>query len=287
MGSPFTLVLAGGGARGYAHVGVLRSLERRGWRPSALVGVSMGAVVAATYALNPDWYRSLLASEVGWLHGPPLRAGDGGPPSFSGRARRLWDYGRATLAMTSGWGTVPDGGPARELLRSLTLGRDLAGGRVPVAVCATDLRTGERVALREGDAAEAVYASSALAGVVPPLERGGALLADGAYTDLAPVDVARAFGHPLVVAVDPGQDRFAGDLGNGLQALVRAFEICHTQHARLRFAEADLVLRPDFRRTVDVLEFEARRECVAAGIRAVRARREALRGLLATPVARS
>lgn len=279
---PFALVLAGGGARGFAHVGVLRELERQGFRPSALVGVSMGAVVAAAYALNPDWYVSLLRMDVGWIHaGPRLVSARAEGEGLSRDARRAWRYGRAMWRMITGWGASFEGyASALELLRTLTRGRDLADGRLPVAVCATDLGTGERVVLRDGDAAEAAYASSALAGVVPPLIREGALLADGAYTDLAPVDVARSSGRPVVLAVDPGQDSFAGEPQNGLQALVRAFEICHTQHARLRFADADLVLRPPFRRTIDVLEFDARRECVAAGVRAVRAEHETLVRLL-------
>jgi len=61
---PFALVLAGGGARGLAHAGVLRALHHYGYRPSAIVGVSMGAVVGATYALNPDWYGELLAMDT-------------------------------------------------------------------------------------------------------------------------------------------------------------------------------------------------------------------------------
>ena len=55
----FALVLSGGGARGLSHAGVLRALIARGYVPSAIVGVSMGAVVGSTYALNDDWYREL------------------------------------------------------------------------------------------------------------------------------------------------------------------------------------------------------------------------------------
>ena len=73
--APFALVLSGGGARGFAHVGVLRALEARGLRPAAVVGVSMGAVVATTYALRDDWYSALLAMDTRaftrpFTHGP-------------------------------------------------------------------------------------------------------------------------------------------------------------------------------------------------------------------------
>lgn len=106
------------------------------------------------------------------------------------------------------------------------------------------------------------------------------MLCDGTYADLAPIDVARSFGHPIVVAVDAGQSLVSTEIRNGFQALTRAVEICQMTHAHLHFEDADLVLAPTFRRTIDTLDFAARRECVAAGVRAVRRNDAALRQLL-------
>jgi NTE family protein len=171
-------------------------------------------------------------------------------------------------------------GEGEMFLRTLTQDRDLEDGRVPIAVCATDLLSGERVLIRSGNAARAAYASSALAGVLPPLEESGKLLADGAYADIAPIDVARDYGNPIVIAVDPGQPQEAKEVRNGLQAIMRAFDICHTRHADLRFEAADLVLRPVFRRTINALDFDASRECIAAGMRVARDHRGRLEELL-------
>jgi NTE family protein len=176
---------------------------------------------------------------------------------------------------------------ARSVLRDLTLCRSLEDARIPVAITTTDLRSGERIVLRAGSAADAAYASSALAGIVPPLARGELLLADGTYTDPAPVDVARGLIHDVVIAVDPGQRAERAAPQNGLELVVRAMEVCHSQHAHLRFDAADFVLRPRFPRMIDTLEFAARRHCVAAGIRAVREQRAALRDLLAAAPLRS
>lgn len=271
--SGFTLVLSGGGARGFAHAGVLRALERYGYRPDAVVGVSMGAVVGATYALRPDWYRALLDFDTAGLP-PPLhdgREGRGAITPVGRRVRHVLRYLRFAWDMLVDWGVGSHSrvsGPAA--LGRLLRRRRLEDGRIPVAVCATDLRSGERVVFRSGDAAETVYASSALAGVFRPLERDGRLLVDGAYTDNAPVDVARSLGRGGVVVVDVGQPGGGAEIRNGLQCLMRAMEICHRRHADLRYDEADVVLRPEFRRSVDTLEMTARRDCVAAGIRAVR-----------------
>ena len=266
----FTLILGGGGARGLAHAGVLRALERRGWTPSAIVGVSMGAVVGAAYALRADWFEALLDLEATAFPSPvrpPVRSPSPRPSKFErlvSGARTVWDLGR-------GWGGGADTLEAfRVALHSLLGGMDLAEGRVPVAVSATDLLSGDRVVIRSGPAAEAVYASSALAGLVPPEPRGPWLLADGAYTDICPIDVAKDYGNDVIVAVNPGRSKVVETIQSGLEAIVRATEICYLHHATLRFDEADVVLIPRFRRAIDTLDFTARRECVAAGIRAVR-----------------
>ena len=126
-----------------------------------------------------------------------------------------------------------------------------------------------------------VYASCALAGILPPLVTDSYVLADGVYADVAPVDVARGMGLPLVIAVDPGQPTHATEIRNGVQAVMRAMEICHRQHADLRVNEADLVLRPAFPKYIDTLDFGARRVAVVAGARAVRSRLADIRGLVA------
>src|SRR5699024_4663386 len=124
--------------------GVLRALEADGYRPSALVGVSMGAAVSVGYALREDWYPALLAMDT--------RAFPAPMPTAEQQRDSL------RLRLLTGWGI---GVPAREAglraLRTLTLGRNLEDARLPVAVSTTDLRGGRRHVIRTGDAAEAVY----------------------------------------------------------------------------------------------------------------------------------
>jgi NTE family protein len=277
---PFSLVLAGGGARGYAHVGVLRALEAEGIRPDAIVGVSMGAVIGVTYALRDDWYAALLDMDTTPFPGPLPTYKEWNAPLWQ-RMRAAGTYLRLAFDFTVGWGVGTKAlSHGMRTLQKLSQGRNLEEGRLPVAVCATDLRTGSRVVFRSGPAAEVAYASAAIAGVLPPQRRGDRLLVDGVYADIAPVDVARDFAPPLVLAVDPAQPLAPRQVRNGFQAMLRAVEICQMRHADLRFDDADLVLRPPFRRIIDTLDFDARRECVAAGLRAVRQRRDTLHRLL-------
>lgn len=276
----FTLVLASGGARGYAHAGVLRALEVEGLRPSAIVGVSMGAVIGTTYALRHDWYETMLGVDTSPFPSrlPTTEEWEG---SSWQRLSAIGTYARLAYESTVGWGIGKRSFThTTSTLRTLTKDRELEEGRIPVAVCATNLQTGSREILRSGPAAEAAYASAAIPGIFPPGRRGDQLLVDGAYADVAPVDVARTFDPPRVIAVDPTQALAPRQVENGFQAMLRAVEICQMRHADLRFDDADLVLRPPFRRTIDTLEFDARRECVAAGMRAVRQSRDALHELV-------
>jgi NTE family protein len=264
----FALVLSGGGARGLAHVGVLQALAHHGYTPQAIVGVSMGAIVGATYALNPGWYQALLTLDTQGFPEPMTSSS----ASWRERLRQLSAYRTALWTMLTGWGPGERARPyGQQLLEQLTLGRKLEDSRVPVVAVATDLASGERVVLSHGKAATNLYASAALAGILPPLAHEGRLLADGAYADIAPVDVARAFGVSRVIAVALRPPHYAKLPRNGVQAMVRALEICHHQHAQARFAQADLCLEPHFPFAIDMLDFRYGRTCVAAGFWAVRA----------------
>jgi NTE family protein len=274
---PFTLVLAGGGARGMAHVGVLRALERAGFVPSAIVGVSMGAIVGATYALNPDWYRAFVDADLSALPRPAQHEGRGA----RARLLRLAADGRYLRHLLQAWGPLtPAVGAIMDLLDELTLGKDLESVRLPFAATATDLRSGQRVVLRDGRAAEAVYASSALAGVLPPAQHDGSLLADGAYADVAPVDVARSLAGGVAIAVNPTNGVTAPVLHNGLQVLQRSIEIAYQRQAAARFGEADFELTVRFPHPIATTDFVHTRTCIAAGIRAVRRQRDPLLRLL-------
>jgi len=96
----FGLVLAGGGVRGMAHVGVLHALSRMGLCPDAIVGVSMGGIIAATYALNTDWYRALCQMDTRSFPEParPLTA------DWREKVRALLASEKMVREMFLGWG---------------------------------------------------------------------------------------------------------------------------------------------------------------------------------------
>jgi len=172
------LALGSGAARGWAHIGVIRALKERGHEPAWVAGASMGAFVAAAYAM--------------------------------GRLERLEAFARR-LDTRSVLVYLDLAMPVRGLLegeRVLTLFRDLLGtgnledARLPVCLIATDLGTGEEVRLTRGPVAEAVRASIAVPGIFAPAVAEGRYLVDGGLVNPVPVDAARALGATRVVAVD-------------------------------------------------------------------------------------
>ena len=271
------LVLSGGGARGFAHAGALRALNHIGIYPDFIVGVSMGAVVGATYALNDDWYRALMDMDISGF--PPLP--DFSAPGMVNYVRNLRVAQKAITGMYFGWGIgQPTVDWGRAVLSGLTLDKPLEAGRIPVFATATDIESGERVAFGSGPATDAVYASAALAGILPPAEINGRILVDGGYCDLAPVDVVRSAGADVVIVVDAATNFVQRRPANGVQAMIRAIEICQNEHTQLRVKAADMVIRPVIDPPVGVLEFRHKRRCAAAGARAVLKSRSELLALV-------
>ncbi len=268
------LVLSGGGARGFAHVGALRALNHLGIYPDFIVGVSMGAAVGATYALNDEWYAALIDMDISGF--PPLP--DFSAPGMINYVKNLRVAQKVISGMYFGWGVgQPTADWGRAVLSKLTLNKQLDAGRIPVFATATDIVSGARVVFGSGLASEALYASAALAGILPPAEIDGRILVDGGYCDLAPVDVVRDVGADVVIVVDAATNLIQERPDNGVQAMIRALEICQNEHTHLRFKSADLVVRPVIDPPVGVLEFAHKRRCAAAGVRAVlRARADIL-----------
>ena len=174
-----TLALSGGGSRGAAHIGVLRVLERHGFRVRAVAGTSIGAIVGAFYAFGktPDQIESLFASVdfSRLLYGWPLSDG----PGLLG-VRGIADFLRTHLG-----------------------NRNFDDLALPCAAVAADLLSRREIILQDGRVVDALLGSIAIPGIFPPKEYASYRLVDGGTLDPVPVRAARALAPSLpVVAVN-------------------------------------------------------------------------------------
>lgn len=266
------LVLSGGGARGFAHIGVLRVLERRGARYDVIAGTSMGAIIGALYAAGhrPDEIQEI-AEGVSW--------------------RDVVDLSLRTGLMK--------GDRLHELLEA-HLPATFEELELPLAVISTDIESGEEVVHTEGDLITAIRASAGFPGAFEPVYMDGRTLGDGGIVNNLPVNAALLLGANRTIASDvspPRQAIYRSDENRGnwwerwvatvklerrtpmVQMLFRATDIQQAMLVDIRAAihPADLRIRmemPQYR-VESFAEFDA---IVAEGERAAERTLEAVGG---------
>ncbi len=281
------LALGGGGARGFAHLGVLLALDEVGIPISMIAGTSIGAAMGATKAIGADlpMIRKVLESiDLNEL----LQVTD----SALRELQRI--IGRSVMEYVRGspWreeGAVPhDLARLNELFSLLTANKGFEDTSIPFAAVAADLETGERVVLRDGKLSRAITASTAVPGVFSPVAKDGRYLIDGGILEKLPVDVVTDMGAEAVLAIDTGAplDR---EIGTCLDAILQS-QRTTSQHltdlqlkrARDRLGERLLVLRPDVG-WITMFGFEHTKEAIQAGETVVRAHLDDVRRVLADP----
>jgi NTE family protein len=255
VGSTRVLALSGGGARGMAHIGVLEHFDRLSIKPDLVTGTSMGALVGALYCLHGTSYgldaraHDLFESELfEKLDLDELVDDEDGHrdslEEFSRRTRKLF-----TLAKMVRRVSVVEAGFMEEVMSRLFGDATFDDLKIPFVAVATDLYSGDDVALTEGSIATAAQASASVPGAFPPVPLNGRLLVDGYVTKNIPVPEP---GEPprraKVIVVDvQRQLQAAGPFPHGIDIIARAEWITQIQVNRFYLKQADLVLVPDVR----------------------------------------
>lgn len=250
------VVLSGGGARGFAHVGVLRVLEELRVPVDLVVGTSMGAIVGGLYASgwSPDEIEAeIVAADWGSV------LGDSVPRQIRPYRRKQDDVYLVPLKMRLKGGkpyvppSVVGGQNIGLLLRHLEIEGtgEHRFDRFPIRfrAVATDMVTGGTVVLDRGSLATAMRASMAIPGVFPPVEIDGRALGDGGIASNLPVRVARSLGAGTIVAVDVASPlRSKETLGNLFQRIDQFTSLVvhrNTAEDRAALGPADLVIEPE------------------------------------------
>lgn len=284
------VVLAGGGAKGAAHIGVLKALEEMHIPVDYVTGTSMGAYVGGLYAtgMSADEIESFIYS-VDWNKGYRDRVNRS---DRRVRDKEYEDRYQLTTDLGLGWGEVraPTGVvQGQNMLRILreTTGNlaplesfdDLA---IPYRSVATDIIELEEVVIDKGQIVDAMMSSMSVPGALPPYEVDGRMLVDGGVINNMPVDVARAMGADIVIAVDistnyKGEEEFtnlftvADQLSN---YLVRR----STQQQAETLTEEDVFLQPDVGQ-METTEFDKMPGAYEAGYQVAYQFEEDLRNL--------
>jgi len=251
------LVLSGGGARGMAHIGVLKVLEEMRVPIDCIAGVSAGAIVGGLYAAGLSTAElEKLVTSLSWNE-----AFMDTPPVDEMAFRRKEDSQKYKLDIDLGYRdgrfTVPRGliqGQNLNLLLKQQLARvlevrDFDRLSIPFRVVASDITTGEEVVLGSGDLAEAIRASLSIPGVFAPVEIDGRLLVDGGVANNLPVNVVRQMGADVVIAVDistPLRPKEVLQSSATISSQVLTILIQRNVQAQLKtLGAADILVRPD------------------------------------------
>ncbi len=249
------LVLSGGGARGAAHVGVLKVLEELRIPIDYIAGTSMGSIVGGAYASGTPVAE--MEAVLAKLSTAALLVDS--PDRIDQPIRRRRDdfspYIGPELGVRGGSLRLPRGAVSGVALESVLRGLVRVRGveqfdrlPIPFRAIATDIESGERVVLSSGELAGAMRASMAVPGLIAPAEIGGRLLIDGGLTRNLPVDVVRAMGADIVIAVNLGTPLLRRDQLDGLLGVsVQMLNILTEQNVRASLAELrpqDVLIEP-------------------------------------------
>jgi NTE family protein len=250
------LVLSGGGARGAAHIGVLKVLEEMRVPVDCIAGTSMGSIVGGAYASGmplADMERAVTAidSKALFLERPPRN-------DLS--MRRKLDDRSILLGVELGVDAegvklpkgIVSGVQLETVLRALvrTAGpRDFDTLPIPYRAVATDLETGKAVVFADGELVHAMRASMSVPGAIAPAEYGGRIYVDGGLTNNLPVNVARAMGADIIIAVNLGTPLMRREqLGSALGVTGQMFNILTEQNVQASLASLranDILIEPE------------------------------------------
>src|SRR5690606_1417781 len=202
------VVLSGGGAKGLAHIGVLKVLEENGVKVDYIAGTSMGAIVGGLYASGytatelDSIFRNVNTEAIVQDFVPRTSK------SFYEKRNNevyalqlLFEDFKLTMPKALSKGMYNNNLLSR-LLAHVRYERDFSQLSIPFACVATDLVTGEKVVLREGNLTQSILASGAFPSSYTPMELNGRTLIDGGIADNYPVDIVREMGADIVIGVD-------------------------------------------------------------------------------------
>ena len=270
------VVLSGGGAKGFAHIGVLKVLEDAGVKIDYIGGTSMGAVVGGLYASG---YSARQIDSI--FHDTNF---DELLSDYIPRESKSFyeKHNDELYALTLPFDKLTIGIPIalsrglynynllNKLLHNVRHVRKFDQLPIPFVCVATNIETGEEVMLREGYLPEAILASSAFPSLFSPVEIEGKLLIDGGVTNNYPVEEIRRMGADIIIGVDVQDDLQTREkLSEATRILVQISNLEMIQSMKRKQLLTDIYIKPDIK-NYSVISFDKGREIIAKGEEAAR-----------------
>lgn len=213
------LALGGGAVLGAAHIGVLRALHELNITVTHIAGTSIGALVAALFAFDRNYEKvEDLAIDLSWND----------IAGFSLSKFGLFSNSKIAGLITDSLGNVR-----------------IEEARIPLAIVATDIESGNRVVLQKGAVSEAVQASTCIPGIFQPVKIGNTLLVDGGIAENVPITPLREMGATFILAVDLNASHTYGAPANLVDVLMNSFHFTLAHAAKQHTSQADILLQPD------------------------------------------
>lgn len=212
------LALGSGGARGFAHLGVIKAFKDAGIPIHLIAGSSMGALVASFYGAGIEMDRLYKLSTA-----------------F--KRKYFLDFTVPKMGFISGK-------KVKEFIKVFTHGKNIEDLSIPIGIVATDLLTGEKVVFKTGSVADAVRASISIPGIFVPEKLNGRILVDGGVSDRVPVSVAKEMGADIVIAVDVSRVKRNAEITSIYDVIMQSIDIMQAEIINNREIAASVMIRP-------------------------------------------
>ncbi|MFS0782418.1 patatin-like phospholipase family protein [Bacillus sp. 1P06AnD] len=212
------LALGSGGARGFAHLGVIKVLLDEGIPVSYVAGSSMGALIGCLYATGtdlPQWQK--IVSRF--------------------KRKYFLDFTVPKMGLIKG-------NRIRDFIGIFTHWKNIEDLDIPLAVVAANLHTGEKVVFKDGLIADRVRASISIPGIFTPVEIDGNLLVDGGVVDRVPVSVVKEMGADFVIAVDVSHVKEDLQINSIYDVIMQSLDIMQMELVNNREFASDIMLKP-------------------------------------------
>ena len=264
------LALGGGGARGLAHIGVLKVLERENIPIDIITGTSMGAIIGGVYALKKDIsaiekvaekYSKISEFNIDFSFN------EKGEKDKSFFLKKMSDFLKKgyILNLELRRKYINGGEGVKKIIRELVDDKTFSDTKIPFATVAADLVKGEKVILNQGKLFDALLASSSIPGMFPPVILDKKILVDGGIVDVVPIGVAQSLGANFVIAVSLSQTiKKRTEFSNAVEIFFRSDSITSAELRKLQLSFADVLITPKVGR-FHWSDFSKPEQCIREG----------------------